>query len=103
LIKYTLKNNAYSTNQVCEDLNISERELRFAKINLFTLTEHQKCRLTNSEITDWCLTNDALFNYLQYKEFEYSFANPKKSHWIAVIALIISTLSLLFSVFGLKE
>jgi len=100
LIEYTLDNKKYSIDQVCADLEITSREFHFAKSTLFTMTLYQSEKLTSSEETGWCLTNEALFNYLQYKEFEHSLANSKKSNWIAVLALVISTISLVITAFG---
>lgn len=94
LIEYTLSNKRYSIDQVCAELKISERDFHFAKSALFILTPHKTQKLTNSEITDWYLTNDAFFNYLQYKEFEHSLLNAKRSNIFAMIAIMISVVSM---------
>ncbi|MCJ8351383.1 hypothetical protein [Moritella sp.] len=100
LIEYALENKTFTVDQVCQELNITLREFGFVKQTLFTLTVYQRDKLTNSEATDWCLSNDAFFNYLQYKEFEHSLNNSKKSNLIAIIAICISTISLVITAVG---
>lgn len=97
LIEYTLEHKKYSVDQVCSDLTITSREFHFAKKTLFTMTNYQTDKLISSEQTDWCLSNEVLFNYLQFKEFEHSLKNSKKLNWIAVIALIVSTISMIIT------
>ncbi|MGR5070332.1 hypothetical protein [Vibrio alfacsensis] len=96
-----MENKNYSVDKACSDLGITAREFHFAKATLFTMTPYQTDELTSSQPTDWCLTNEAFFNYLQYKEFEHSLANSKKSNWFAILALLISIVSLGVTSFGI--
>lgn len=77
-----------------------ERDFQFIARSIFELSGYQADRGLHSasELQEWVLKPEAYFAYLQYKQFEHAVRSARRAEWLAIAALVATTVALVGNV-----
>ena len=102
LIEFTINNqSSFTIRQARDACKISPRQFRSIAPSIFILNQQQRDGgyLPNeSEVQEWILKPESYFGYLQYVQFEHAVSSSNRAQWIAIAALVATTLALVANV-----
>ena len=100
LIEYAMKERNFSIEQACRAIKLPISDFMFIRHEIFILNGNQaEAIVHHNELLEWKLSPQAVFGYIQYKAYEDAVESSKRSHKLAILALCISALSALGSIF----
>jgi hypothetical protein len=98
LIEFAINQNNFTKIQACENSGLTTREFDFVRHEFFILSAAQAECVNDHQESEWTISSQAFFHYLQFSEFKFAVTSAEKAQRIAVIAVAISAILAISSI-----
>jgi hypothetical protein len=102
LLEYVMdKKSSYVMRDALDYAKMTESEFLNVRDVLFINANMQAPPPNASLIYDWRLRPEAVFGYLNYKQYQHSVKSSNKAVYISVVSLIIAVLTLAATIYAI--